>query len=249
MKELISARVIREAADRGELVINAGANSIITPEAHSVAQQLGLSILTASQEGRLPAGSQAGASLRDSIRHQVMIRLPQGKFSAADVDRIIDRVLAENGAAGAAPAPAPAAKKQAAQPAGLKTPELITDKHFKYQSLNGIKRIDAASINYQGSSTGRLGAGFSDVISSSDKSPMTVGYMSWEDCFYDWEAAYDEVNVVIEGELHMRAGDSEIICRAGDAVYIPRGSSLQVGTNSRVRFVYVIGAGALKAGG
>ncbi len=238
MKELISARVIEDAAKNGTSYVTEDANTIVTPEARSVAQQLGVKIVFDNVNAA--SSSISNSSLRDEIKRQVMKRLSNQKYSEADLERVIDKVLAER-----SPSSGISGNKVESYSS---SPEVKTGRNFKYQNLDGIKRIDASSVVFQGAESAQLGAGLSDVVSSKDKSPMTVGYMSWDNSFYQWSPAHHEVNVVLEGQLHLRSGGKEIICKAGDAVYIPKGSALEVGTNSRVRFVYVICSDSVSGG-
>jgi ethanolamine utilization protein EutQ len=50
---------------------------------------------------------------------------------------------------------------------------------------------------------------------------------------------YDEVEYVLEGELHLTCGDQVVVARPGDVVAVPRGSSITFGTPSWARFLYV----------
>jgi ethanolamine utilization protein EutQ len=78
-----------------------------------------------------------------------------------------------------------------------------------------------------------------DVVTSADGSPMAAGYMALEKGELPWTLTYDEVDIVLEGELVItRAG---MVARGGpgDVIFIPKGSSITFGTPSHVRFVYV----------
>ena len=45
--------------------------------------------------------------------------------------------------------------------------------------------------------------------------------------------------VVLEGELHVRHAGETMIAKAGDVMFIPKGSSIEFGTTSSVKFLYV----------
>ena len=78
-----------------------------------------------------------------------------------------------------------------------------------------------------------------DVITSGDGSPMAAGYMALDKGEFPWTLSYDEVDVVLEGELVIRRGSEVVRGGPGDCIFIPKGSSITFGTPSRVRFVYV----------
>lgn len=78
-----------------------------------------------------------------------------------------------------------------------------------------------------------------DVITDRDGSPMGAGYMTFEQGAFPWTLNYDEIDIVLEGELVIRVGDSDYSGHQGDLIYIPKGTSIQFSTPTRCRFVYV----------
>ena len=78
-----------------------------------------------------------------------------------------------------------------------------------------------------------------DVITSGNGSPMGAGYMSLERGEFPWTLNYDEVDIVLEGELVITRGSERVHGGPGDCIFIPKGSSITFGTPSRTRFVYV----------
>ena len=61
----------------------------------------------------------------------------------------------------------------------------------------------------------------------------------WENAFFPWTLNYDEIDMVLEGELHVRHEGETMIAKAGDVMFIPKGSSIEFGTTSSVKFLYV----------
>lgn len=57
--------------------------------------------------------------------------------------------------------------------------------------------------------------------------------------FFPWTLNYDEIDMVLEGELHVRHEGETMIAKAGDVMFIPKGSSIEFGTPTSVRFLYV----------
>lgn len=78
-----------------------------------------------------------------------------------------------------------------------------------------------------------------DVVSSSDGSTMAAGYMTLDKGEFPWTLTYDEVDIVLEGELVITRGDMAVHGKPGDIIFIPKGSSITFGTPSKVRFIYV----------
>jgi len=78
-----------------------------------------------------------------------------------------------------------------------------------------------------------------DVITSADGSSMAAGYMALEKGEFPWTLTYDEVDIVLEGELIITRGSTAVHGKPGDVIFIPKGSSITFGTPGQVRFIYV----------
>jgi ethanolamine utilization protein EutQ len=78
-----------------------------------------------------------------------------------------------------------------------------------------------------------------DVVTGEHGVPMAAGLMSLREGSFPWTLDYDEVEYVLEGELHLTCGDQVVVARPGDVVAVPRGSSITFGTPSWARFLYV----------
>lgn len=78
-----------------------------------------------------------------------------------------------------------------------------------------------------------------DVITASDSSPMAAGYMTLDRVEFAWTLNYDEVDVVLEGELVITRGSEMVRAGVGDCIFIPKGSSITFGTPSHARFMYI----------
>ncbi len=78
-----------------------------------------------------------------------------------------------------------------------------------------------------------------DVITSGDGAPMAAGYMALNQGEFPWTLSYDEMDIVLEGELVITRGGEQIRGGPGDVLFIPKGSAITFGTPSHARFVYV----------
>ena len=78
-----------------------------------------------------------------------------------------------------------------------------------------------------------------DVVTSDDGSPMAAGYMTLTEGRFPWEFSYDEIQIVLEGELHIGTPEGTRIATPGDIMYVPKGSTITFGTPSWTKFVYV----------
>ena len=78
-----------------------------------------------------------------------------------------------------------------------------------------------------------------DVLGSDQGLPMAAGVLSLREGSFPWTLDYDEVEYVIEGELHITTADQQVVGRPGDVIAVPKGSSITFGTPSWARFLYV----------
>ena len=78
-----------------------------------------------------------------------------------------------------------------------------------------------------------------DVVTGEHGMPIAAGIMSLRAGTFPWTLDYDEVEYVVEGELHIVSGDQEVIGRPGDVIAVPKGSSITFGTPSWAKFLYV----------
>jgi ethanolamine utilization protein EutQ len=78
-----------------------------------------------------------------------------------------------------------------------------------------------------------------DVITSEHGSPMAAGLMSFREGSFPWTLNYAEIDLVLEGELHIETTQGTVIGRPGDVLYIPEGSGITFATPSWTKFFYV----------
>jgi ethanolamine utilization protein EutQ len=111
-------------------------------------------------------------------------------------------------------------------------------------NLPPLKVVRGAGVQLdpflEGPATPGTNVRLKDVVVTQDRSPMGAGYMSLEKGEMAWTLTYDEIDIVLEGELVITRGSEQVRGGPGDTIYIPKGSSITFGTPSRTRFVYVV---------
>jgi len=117
-------------------------------------------------------------------------------------------------------------------------------KEASVPSLPPLKVVRAANIEMErfleGVQTTGANVRLKDVVTTEDRSPMGAGYMSLDKGEMQWRLTYDEMDIVLEGELIITRGNEQVRGGVGDVIYIPKGSSITFGTPSHTRFVYVV---------
>lgn len=238
-KKLVTAELVRQEHAAGRLRIEAPLpQTIVTAEARGVAEQLGVAIVEQLQDlracraaGKAPecpapatpsAANLASAAEIEAVRSAILEKLPPGCVSEEVVDQLIRKIVEERRGGHAAASPG-------------------TPSYAAQRIARGIKHVRADSVDFgvfAGAGAGNQ-VGLTDVVTSQDGSPMAAGYMSWSNCFFPWTLDYDEIDIVLEGELHIRSEGQTVAGRPGDVIYIPKGSAIEFGTPGHVRFLYV----------
>jgi ethanolamine utilization protein EutQ len=78
-----------------------------------------------------------------------------------------------------------------------------------------------------------------DVVTAEHGMPMSAGVMSLREGSFDWTLDYDEIQYVLEGELHITRGRERAVGVAGDVIAVPRGSTITFSTPAWAKFMYV----------
>lgn len=68
-----------------------------------------------------------------------------------------------------------------------------------------------------------------DVVTSEHGIPMPAGVLSLREGSFAWTLDYD-VQYILEGELHITPDREQVIGRPGDAIAVPKGSSITFST-------------------
>ena len=250
MKKLINADMIREKYHQGERELTClRAEYIVTPEARTVAAELGF-MLNETGNASLNANHAPAMvpeiksvpvntvktppedAVRLTIRQSVLNTMPEMSQNTALVDQLVDKVMKERLAEEASNASTKAASTSVAA-----TPK---EEYDAKVIAGGIKRISGPSIKM-----GPFEAGVASevhavsLVTGADGSNIAAGMMQWENCFFPWTLNYDEINYIIEGELHIRCDGQTVVAKAGDVLFIPKKSSIEFGTPSHVKFFYV----------
>ena len=111
-------------------------------------------------------------------------------------------------------------------------------------NLPPLKVVRMANVHVEpfleGKTTPGTNVWLKDVVVTQDRSPMGAGYMSLDKGEMQWTLTYDEIDIVLEGELVITRGSEQVRGKTGDVIYVPKGSSITFGTPSWTRFVYVV---------
>jgi len=225
MKQLISAADIRQAkSDKKTYLVAPIKDFIITPEAREVAKVEGIELLDSA-----PVVVETVMPESKCIASESTCLKDQTSRIQAEIESQLSHVDAEKSAHIQQLIAAAMVDFNQQLPA---SPRQINDDGIVLIRGNAVK-LDV----FDGAPGKNIG--LTDVIGAKEGSNMGVGYMGWENAFFPWTLNYDEVNVVLEGELHVKTASGTTIAKPGEIIFIPKDSTVEFGTPTHVRYVYI----------
>ena len=225
MKQLISAADIRQAkSDKKTYLVAPIKDFIITPEAREVAKVEGIELLDSA-----PVVVETVMPESKCIASESTFLKDQTTRIQAEIESQLPHVDAEKSAHIQQLIAAAMVDFNQQLPA---SPRQINDDGIVLIHGNAVK-LDV----FDGAPGKNIG--LTDVIGAKEGSNMGVGYMGWENAFFPWTLNYDEVNVVLEGELHVKTASGTTIAKPGEIIFIPKNSTVEFGTPTHVRYVYI----------
>ncbi|MDF2694169.1 MAG: hypothetical protein K0S65_2552 [Labilithrix sp.] len=79
-----------------------------------------------------------------------------------------------------------------------------------------------------------------DVLDETSASPMSVGFALYAaGASNDWTVSYDETLVITKGRFTVIANGRETTARAGEAIFLPKGTPLTYRADEATELVYV----------
>ncbi len=79
-----------------------------------------------------------------------------------------------------------------------------------------------------------------DVLDDSSNAPMSVGFAIYAaGASNDWTVTYDEVLVITKGVFTVRTARGATTARAGEAIFLPKGTALTYHAEEAAEVVYV----------
>ncbi|SHG25530.1 ethanolamine utilization protein EutQ [Desulfacinum infernum DSM 9756] len=230
-KELVTVSDVQAAADAGKDHIVAPRDRfIVTPAALDLAERLEIRILEDGSPAPLPAAcplakdenapeTEAPADDR-LVVEEVIRRVCERLEGHVDPERLKDVVarLVSCRLEGGAPAPSEE------QDAGLGGVIFVDASHAL------AHEGDAPPIGEKVLVTGVLGG---------DDQKLAGAYMAWEQASFRRTVESPEIQVVLEGELHLTVGGRTLKAKPGDMLYLPEGVKVLYSTPSRVRLACI----------
>ncbi len=237
-KKVITAEDIIQYHKQGKTSFPCHENTIITALAQDKADELGISIDCGETINSIPNDNN---DIRTKIKNQVLAQLPKDLHQSSLIDGLIEKLLKEKSKEKNNP-PSNSEEKPTASIAKEDKQAAIVNADTSGRSyLEGIIAIDSQKLPFQKFDEAPCDEEIKiiDVITDKDNSPMGVGYLAWNNASFDWHLDYDEVDIILEGELHVTINKRKIIGKVGDCIFIPKNTSINFSSSGNVKFAYV----------
>ncbi len=217
MKKLIDVAAINAMISAGDKVVYVDNDTLLTPAARDAIKNAGLEI----QEGCAPAAeccqghtceSQAEAcKSSDSLDADLIFKV----LSQLQNQGLLNGLLDSCGSG----------KPYMAEcdPAGLK---VVRGSSVRTEVLETGNPADNGKVKYQ------------EIIGADDHSSMNAGFMTIDNCSFDWDVECQEIYYVVEGCITVTIGNKTYEAKTGDSLFIPKGIHCVFGTTTHVKVFY-----------
>ena len=104
----------------------------------------------------------------------------------------------------------------------------------------GLKVVRGNSVKYEVLETGNPSdkVFYQEVINADDGCSMNAGFITIEDCKFDWECACQELYHIVEGTLTVTVDGKVYTARPGDSVFFPKGAKVAFGSPDKMKAFY-----------
>jgi len=112
----------------------------------------------------------------------------------------------------------------------------------KHIDKSGILSVHLPAVKPEPFDTGKAGDKvlLKDCVTLKESPRLGFGVMEMEHTAFKWTLNYDEVDYVIEGTLEILIDGRKVVGNKGDAIMIPKGSTIQFSAPDFARFLYVV---------
>jgi ethanolamine utilization protein EutQ len=112
----------------------------------------------------------------------------------------------------------------------------------RHVDKSGIMSVRLPLIKPEPFDTGKAGDRvlLKDCVSLEESPRLGFGVMEMDKSTFKWTLNYDEVDYIIDGRLEILIDGRKVVGNAGDAILIPKGSTIEFSAPEHARFLYVV---------
>ncbi|MBE6035827.1 cupin domain-containing protein [Aminipila sp.] len=218
MKRLICAKDVEALEKQGQKVFYIDEDTLVTPSAKDAARACGIEFSTEApvQACAAPAACQAQAPAAEAAK------ACDGEIDTNMIYTVL-KALADKGLLQGVLDSVTCDKPYTAEkdPCGLK---IVRGNTVKYEALDTGNPSD--KVFYQ------------EIINKDDGCSMNAGFITIENCQFDWECACEELYHIIEGTLTVTVDGKVYTAQPGDSVFFPNGAKVAFGSPNKMKAFY-----------
>ncbi|KHD45970.1 cupin domain-containing protein [Streptococcus hongkongensis] len=104
---------------------------------------------------------------------------------------------------------------------------------------NGLKVVKGGTVRMDEFDTGNPDdkVTYQELVSK-DESKMSAGFLSIDHSNFAWKLPYEEIDYVISGTVSVEIDGQTYVGRAGDVLYVPKGSDVVWGSPDHAKIFY-----------
>jgi ethanolamine utilization protein EutQ len=118
----------------------------------------------------------------------------------------------------------------------------VCREEIRHVDKSGILSVVLPKIKPEPFDTGKPGdrVFLKDCVSLEESPRLGFGVMEMDHSTFTWTLNYDEVDYIIDGRLEIRIDGRVVAGNKGDAMLIPKGSTIEFSAPEFARFMYVV---------
>lgn len=225
MKKLICAKDVENAKKQGKKVVYIDNDTIVTPSAKDSARNLGIDFSTEVPACEVESSCKEKAS--EPLKSQETTKTSEPVKACDDTidSDMIYKVL------------------KAMMDKGLLNGLLdsLSNKPYISESdCSGLKVVRGSSVRYDVLDTGDPvnKVTYQEIINADDGCLMNAGFITIENCSFDWETTCQELYYVVEGTLTVTVDGKVYTAHPGDSVFFPKGVKIAFGSPDKMKAFY-----------
>lgn len=220
MKKLICVKDVENAEKNGQKVIYIDCNTLITPSAQDAARNSGIEFstealvcepkYTCETKACEPTACGTVKSSENAIDSEIIYKVFKAMMDKGLLDGVLD--------------------------------SLSQKKPYAYETDKcGLKVVRGNTVKYDVLETENPAnkVFYQEIINSEDGSSMNAGFITIEECNFNWETVCQEIYCVLEGTLTVTVNGSVYTAQPGDSVFFPKGAKLTFGSPNKMKAFYV----------
>lgn len=215
MKKLICAKDVETLKSQGQKVFYIDEDTIITPSAKDAAKACGMTFSTGAPApvcvAQTPCAPTAEAAACS------------GEIDTNMIYNVL-KVLSEKGLL------------QGVFDAAACSGKPYVSEH----DACGLKIVRGNSVQLEVLDTGNPSdkVFYQEIINKDDGCSMNAGFITIENCQFDWECACEEIYHIVEGTLTVTANGKVYTANPGDSVFFPNGAKVAFGSPNKMKAFY-----------